>query len=45
MENKQSQKEEIKFQIIKDRLRNLFNKNPKNIARILTHLIKRSKIV
>ena len=38
-------KEEIKSQIIKDRLRNIFSKNPKSIAKILIHLIKRSKVV
>jgi len=44
MENKKL-KEEIKQQIIKDRLRNIFAKKPKSIAIILTHLIKRSKSV
>jgi len=44
MKNK-SQKEEIKSQIIKDRLRNVFSKKPKSIAKILAHLIKRSKNV
>lgn len=38
-------KEEIKTQIIKDRLTNIFAKKPKAIAKILTHLIKRSKSV
>jgi hypothetical protein len=37
--------EEIKTQIIKDRLKKIFNKNPKAIAKILTHLIKRAKNV
>jgi hypothetical protein len=45
MKNKQSQKEEIKYQIIKDRLRNIFSKKPKSIAKIFEHLIKRSKNV
>jgi hypothetical protein len=45
MENKQSQREEIKYQIIKDRLRNIFSKKPKGIAKIFEHLIKRSKSV
>ena len=38
-------KEEIKDRIIKDRLRNIFAKKPKSIAKILSHLIKRSKSV
>ncbi|MEO1924245.1 flagellar M-ring protein FliF [Caminibacter sp.] len=38
-------KEEIKYQIIKDRLKNVFSKKPKAIAKILEHLIKRSKRV
>jgi hypothetical protein len=37
--------EEIKTQIIKDRLKKIFNKNLKAIAKILTHLIKRAKNV
>jgi hypothetical protein len=37
--------EEIKTQIIKDRLTHIFTKKPKAIAKILTHLIKRSKSV
>jgi hypothetical protein len=37
--------EEIKTQIIKDRLKRIFSKNPKAIAKILTHLIKRQKSV
>ena len=44
MENKKL-KEEIKSQIIKDRLKNIFSKKPKSIAKILIHLIKRSKVV
>jgi len=38
-------KEEIKSEIIKDRLKNIFSKNPKKVAIILMHLIKRSKSV
>jgi len=38
-------KEEVKYQIIKDRLRNIFFKNAKSAAKILEHLIKRSKNV
>ena len=38
-------KEEIKTQIIKDRLKNIFSKKPKAIAKIFQHLIKRSKNV
>jgi len=38
-------KEEIKSRIIKDRLRNIFFKKPKSIAKIFEHLIKRSKNV
>jgi hypothetical protein len=37
--------EEIKIQIIKDRLKKIFKKNPKAIAKIFTHLIKRQKNV
>jgi hypothetical protein len=37
--------EEIKNQIIKDRLKQIFRKKPKAIAKILTHLIKRQKNV
>ncbi len=37
--------EEIKSRIIKDRLRNIFAKKPKSIAKIFAHLIKRSKNV
>jgi hypothetical protein len=37
--------EEIKTQIIKDRLKKIFSKNPKAIAKILAHLIKRQKNV
>jgi hypothetical protein len=45
MKSERLKKEEIKSQIIKDRLRNIFGKKPKSIAKILTHLIKRSKSV
>ena len=45
MENEKLDKEEIKNRIIKDRLRNIFLKKPKSIARIFEHLIKRSKRV
>jgi len=38
-------KEDIKYKIIKDRLRNIFGKRPKSIAKILTHIIKRQKSV
>jgi len=38
-------KEEIKYQILRDRLRKVFSKNAKNVARILSHLIKRHKSV
>ncbi len=38
-------KEEIKIQIIKDRLRKIFLSKPKSVAKIFTHLIKRSKNV
>jgi hypothetical protein len=38
-------KEEIKYQILKDRLRQIFKKNAKSVARILTHIIKRHKNV
>jgi len=38
-------KEEIKRRIIQDRLKQIFNKKPKAVAKILTHLIKRSKNV
>jgi len=44
MKNEKLEKE-IKYQIIKDRLRNIFLKKSKSIAIILTHLIKRSKNV
>jgi hypothetical protein len=43
--DKYNSTEEIKTQIIKDRLTNIFAKKPKAIAKILTHLIKRSKSV
>ena len=35
--------EEIKTEIIKDRLKNLFSKNPKKIAKVFEYLIKRHK--
>jgi len=35
----------IKYQILKDRLKNVLSKNPKKIAKILTYLIKRQKSV
>jgi len=38
-------KTDIKFKIIQDRLKQIFNKKPKAVAKILTHLIKRSKSV
>ncbi|WP_459887069.1 flagellar M-ring protein FliF [Caminibacter profundus] len=38
-------KKEIKYKIIKDRLRNIFAKRPKSIAKILTHIIQRQKSV
>jgi len=38
-------KEEIKTQIIKDRLKNIFSKKPKAIAKIFEYLIKRQKNV
>jgi len=38
-------KEEIKYQIIKDRLRNIFLKKSKSVAKIFVYLIKRSKSV
>ena len=38
-------KEEIKQQILKDRLKNIFSKNPKKIAKILGYIIKRQKNV
>ena len=44
MQTKQSSYE-IKNQIIKDRLKNLFSKNPKKIAKIFEYLIKRQKNV
>jgi len=44
MENRKL-KEEIKFKIIQDRLKQIFNKKPKAVAKILTHLIKRAKSV
>ncbi len=46
MQTKQlSSKEEIKNQIIKDRLKKIFSTRPKSIAKILTHIIKRQKNV
>jgi len=38
-----SSKEEIKTQIIKDRLAHIFKENHKGIAKILAYLIKRHK--
>jgi len=38
-------KEEMKSQIIKDRLRHIFFKKPKAVAKILEHIIKRQKNV
>ncbi len=38
-------KTEIKQKILKERLKNVFSKNPKKIARILEHIIKRQKNV
>ncbi|WP_024787900.1 MULTISPECIES: hypothetical protein [unclassified Lebetimonas] len=37
--------EEIKKQIIKERLKNIFSKKPKAVAKILSYLIKRQKNV
>ena len=45
MKSERLKKEEIRSQIIKDRLRNIFGKKPKSIAKIFEHLIKRSKNV
>jgi len=36
-------KEEIKLQILKDRLRNIFFKKPDSVAKILKHLSKKSQ--
>jgi len=36
---------DIKYQILKNRLKEVFSKNPKSIAKILSFLIKRSKNV
>ena len=36
---------DIKYQILKSRLKEIFTKNPKKIAKILSFLIKRSKNV
>jgi len=44
MENEELKKE-IKYKIIKNRLKNIFAKNPKSVAKILTYIIKRSKSV
>jgi hypothetical protein len=38
-------KEEIKYEIIKDRLKHIISKRPKSVAKILTHIIKRQKSV
>jgi len=38
-------KTEIKQKILKDRLKNVFSKNPKKIAKILAYIIKRQKNV
>jgi len=47
MQTKQSSYKinEIKEDIIKGRLKNIFSKNPKKIAKILTYIIKRQKSV
>ncbi|WP_457561069.1 flagellar M-ring protein FliF [Caminibacter sp.] len=37
--------EDIKYQIIKDRLRHIFKERAKSVAKILTHIIKRQKSV
>jgi len=42
MENEKLTKE-IKYKIIKNRLKNIFAKRPKSIAKILTHIIQRQK--
>ena len=36
-------KEEIKLQILKDRLRDIFFKKPESVAKILKHLSKKNK--
>jgi len=36
---------DIKYQILKNRLKEIFSKNPKKIAKILSFLTKRSKNV
>jgi len=36
---------DIKYQILKDRLKNVLSKNPKKVAKILSFLIKRPKNV
>ena len=38
-------KKEIKTKIIKDRLKQIFSKKPKAVAKIFEHLIKRGKSV
>jgi len=38
-------KEDIKYQIIKDRLRHILIKKPKAVAKIFEHMIKRQKRV
>jgi hypothetical protein len=45
MKSEKTDTEEIKYRILKDRLRNVFFKKPKSVARILEYLIKRSKNV
>jgi hypothetical protein len=46
MTTKQSySKEDIKTQIIKDRLKHLFKENTKSLAKILVYLLKRHKNV
>jgi flagellar biosynthesis/type III secretory pathway M-ring protein FliF/YscJ len=37
--------EEIKYEIIKNRLKNIFSQKPKAIAKILSHILKRQKSV
>ena len=37
--------EDIKREILKDRLKKIFSKRPKSVAKILTHIIKRQKSV
>ncbi|AZV46950.1 flagellar M-ring protein FliF [Nautilia sp. PV-1] len=45
MKNEKIDKDEIKYQILKDRLRNIFLKKPKSVAKIFEHLIKRANRV